>query len=179
MNLFATDPCPVACAQALDNLRVINQCRETGQMLSTGLLLLGAANGVPVSAPYKLAHAHHPVTRWVVSSEDAYLWTLDHMEALAGEHRHRYPSSPWHRTFELHRHIVQACKPFLRAIPASFQNSARNADVGVDFTGIADVHHAYRAYLTARWRIATAANHPPSWGSRGAPWWLSTDGRQP
>jgi hypothetical protein len=133
---------------------------------------------VPVRAPYAMAHPNHPVTRWVASSEDAFLWTLDHMEALAGEHRHRYPSSPWHRTAELHRHVVSACRPFLRAVPASFQNSARNNDVGVDFTDVPDVVLAYRSYLSARWDIAAASNRPPSWSSRGAPWWLrSVPGR--
>ena len=174
MNLFATDHCPISSAQALDSLRVINQCRETGQMLSTGLLLFGAP-----TTPYKLAHVHHPVTKWVISSEASFLWTLDHLEALAWEHRHRYPSSPWHRTFELHRYIVDACKVFKRDAPTHFHNSARNNLLGLDFTGIVDTHQAYKAYLLERWNLATAKGHTPSWGSRGAPSWFSVNSRLP
>jgi hypothetical protein len=164
MNIFATSPCPVESAQALDTLRVINQCRETGQMLSTGLRARG------FSAPYKTAHAHHPVTRWVNACAANFLWTLDHLTALAIEHQHRYPTSDWHLSYRVHLPVIEACRGLRRCKPTTFQNSARNDSLAVDFSHISDVHEAYRHYLEARWSLAAT---PPRWGNRYAPEWLS------
>lgn len=164
MNIFATSQCPTESAQALDNLRVINQCRETGQMVSTAL----HARGLP--APYKAAYPSHPVTRWVGACEANFLWALDHLVALATEHKHRYPASEWHASFLAHQEIVEAHRSLERRPPTAFQNSARNDSLALDFTHITNVHEAYRQYIATRWKLAVK---PPKWGNRNAPEWLS------
>ena len=166
MNLFATSRDPAEAAAWLDDARVVNQTRETAQLVSTALADAGLYH------PYKPTHQHHPVTRWVLADGRNFLWALDHLVALANEHRHRFPASKWHASFQAHAHVVDACRDLPRELPECLQNSARNEGLGLDFTHL-EPTQAYRAYLAERWRMAREAGRPPRWGSRGAPWWLS------
>lgn len=165
MNLFATSRDPAEAAAWLDDARVVNQCRETAQLVSAAL----ADRGLP--APYRPTHLRHPVTRWVLAGDDGFLWALDHLEALAHEHRRRFPSSPWHRSYDLHRFAADACRGLPRGDRSAMamQNSARNEGLGLDFTRL-EVTHAYRAYLACRWRMASRG---PRWTSRGLPHWFT------
>lgn len=166
MNLFATSLDPAECAGFLDDARVVNQCRETAQLVSTAL----ADAGLP--HPYKPTHTRHPVTRWVLDDHRNFLWTLDHLTALAHEHKRRFPTSNWHASYLLHAYVIKACQDIPREPPECLQNSARNESLGLDFTHL-PVTQAYRAYLAERWRMAS---REPRFGSRGAPWWLFGDG---
>lgn len=168
MNLFATSIDPAECARSLDDARVVNQTRETAQLVSTALADAGLFH------PYKPTHQRHPVTRWVLADGRNFLWALDHLVALAHEHRHRFPRSSWHASFQAHAHVIEACRELPRELPERLQNSARNKDLGLDFTHL-EPTQAYRAYLAERWRMAREAGRPPRWSSRGAPWWLLGD----
>ena len=77
MNLFATSTDPAECARSLDDARVVNQTRETAQLVSTAIADAGLFH------PYKPTHRRHPVTRWVLADGRNFLWALDHLEPLA------------------------------------------------------------------------------------------------
>ena len=168
MQLFVTSECPIESARALDDARVVNQCRETAQLICTALLDFG------VSVPYRPTHPHHPVTKWVASDHDHLGWAVDHLRALRDEHLHRFPGSAEHRSAAL---VLPVACDFLdrsmTGMPDLFQNSARNDDLGLDFTHL-PVFDAYRAYLSARWLTASRA---PRWTRRVAPSWHDPDRR--
>ena len=87
MNLFYIERQPVAAAQALCDKHVLKQGLETSQMLSTAHRLLETPQAPFV---YKVTHKNHPSTKWLRSSQLAYKWGLEHMEALFAEYSHRY-----------------------------------------------------------------------------------------
>jgi hypothetical protein len=84
MNIFVTDLDPVACAQALDDKRVIKMILESAQMLSTAINVLGG------KGPYKTTHANHPCSVWARTSNANYYWLLNHFQALCDEYSSRY-----------------------------------------------------------------------------------------
>lgn len=169
MNIFLTDPSPTACAHALDDRRVNNQTRETAQLLCTAL----RTHGCDDPRLMRVAHPHHPVTKWVTASRSNWLWTLEHFLALGAEKSVRYPDNPAHRNWLELRDVLPAME---RVLPAGdlrpFVNCARRVDLDVDFTHVDDVTVAYRMYLEARWRLDSRA---PAWSHRGEPAWLGGD----
>lgn len=166
MNLFVSSPCVVECAQALDDARVINQIRETAQMLSTALF----AAGLP--SPYRPTHQHHPVNRWVQADARNFAWALRHMQALAHEHRFRFHASNWHASYTLHSYLFDYPHLLPSEAPDTFQNSARNQSLNLDFTHL-EPTQAYRAYLNQRWRLALQASRAPRWTNRSCPNWAT------
>lgn len=178
MNLFVTSACPERCARDLDDARVVNQLRETCQLLSTAVRCVSVEGltflGQDISWMYASAHVHHPVTAWVASCAPAFQWTVDHAVALANEYHLRFPGS--HRSAELAwrfmagREYLADLLPDREGLP-DFQDSACNLQLGLDFRGHADgVHEGYRDYLRARWRTA---KQPPRWyrGTMPTPEW--------
>ncbi|CAK0759984.1 Helitron_like_N domain-containing protein [Azospirillaceae bacterium] len=158
MNLFVTSPDPIACAQALDDRRLIKGVLETAQLLST------AGYG-----PYKTTHINHPVTKWVCRSLVHIAWTQQHFNALAQEYTFRFGKI--HKTAvataEFAKQSGKTPVPFENE-PQEFQNSARNATLGLDFTN-RPVFQAYRDYLNTKWRLDGAKAR---WTQRGAPEWF-------
>ena len=163
VNLFITDTCPVLSARALDDRRLVKAVLETAQLLST---ILGG--------PYRPTHARHPVTLWVAAEAENAAWTHDHFRALCAEYTERFKR----------RHACEAHAPAFRdglerrgapagAAPASFQNSARNAALGLDFAD-RPVPDSYRGYLIAKWRLDAANGRPPKWTGRTPPDWAAS-----
>jgi len=173
MNIFATSKNPVACAQALDDKRVISQIRETGQLLTTAL----RRHGFAVTAkhdfskpPPATAHPHHPVTKWVGDTIGNWDWTMEHFEALLDEKMVRWPDNEPHSYAQLVKLKVDA-KTLLSRLPQQrtiFSNSAANKDLGLDFTHIKNVNLAYREYVKVRWSMD---KREPKWTNRGKPKW--------
>ena len=153
MNIFATSPNPSACAQALDDKRVVKMCLETTQLLSTALVthLVSGEN------LYKPTHNHHPCTLWTAYSFSNFNWLLDHGLYLFKEYYNRFKKE--HASVE----VMNRCYRLRHFIPklsrTPFPNCARRADLGLDFTAL-PVHDAYRAYLNARWK---GDLRPPKW----------------
>lgn len=168
MNLFITHPSPVLSAQALDDKRVVNQIRETGQLLCTSLQERGC-RATGLMAP---THAHHPVTLWVGASKANWLWTFRHFEALAMEKLRRWPDNPTHKNWrELHPVLAELADRAFLGHPGclvGFQNSARNESLGLDFSKVPSVPTAYRLYLTERWKTDA---RPPRWTNTQPPSW--------
>lgn len=171
MNLFVTDEDPVLSAQALDDKRVGKLLMEANQMLSLAVKLHGHLHITQLDeGPGRIcsgfAHRNHPVSIWVRRNSANFSWTVAHAKALAAEFEHRFgkehasaPRTDWIARFAEH-------VPLGELLP--FQNSARNASLGVDFSWIDPVTEAYRAYLLARWPGDT---HAPKWTNRGRPSW--------
>ena len=171
MNLFATDPCPIKSAQNLDDARLVNQVRETAQLIS-GALFYNHPLEYAKRALYKPTHMDHPVSRWTRQTRENWRWAVSHANALAVEYSHRFGKV--HASSEAIHHCL-ALRDNLPGpigsddIPFAFQNSARNKDLDLDFTHITDVHQAYRHYLLARWETA---KRPPRWTNRDRPVWM-------
>lgn len=143
MNIFATDPCPIKCAQFLDDKRVIKMCLETAQILATNIRIHGG------TATYKMTHENHPATVWARETRSNYMWLYEHFKALCNE-------------FEARRDKVHACVRFLNEfekgaqyIPEGpltpFVNCAARKDLGISYKYIKDTTLAYQLYLNDRW----------------------------
>ncbi|QNN99775.1 hypothetical protein P67b_00016 [Ruegeria phage Tedan] len=170
MNIFLTDPSPVKCAADLDDKRVVNQVRETGQLLCTALSM----NGYPGSClPMKPTHQGHPVTKWVAHSLENWLWTYSHFKALFHQKSLRYPDRPGHKTWfdcldaDIHSKAF-VVMPGIGRTP--FVNCAANSSLNLDFTHIGNVPEAYRLYLIERWETDA---RPPRWTNGNRPSWLA------
>ena len=173
MNLFVTDDCPVLSAQALDDKRVGKLLMEANQMMSLAIKLHDPdCNEFWIEGFARLTkgypHRNHPVSIWVRSNRTTFDWCLQHAEALDAEYTHRCGRQhdsglrlPYIRTF---RH----CLPDGPLLP--FQNSARNAGKGIDYSHLS-VIQAYRLYLAHRWDTDTL---PVAWTNRGEPAWLES-----
>jgi hypothetical protein len=84
MNIFAVSDCPVECAKALDNKRLVKMVLETAQLLCGAVVVCGG------QAPYKLTHKNHPAAVWTRKSKGNYLWLVKHFKALGEEYTRRY-----------------------------------------------------------------------------------------
>ena len=164
MNLFVTSACPYACAEALDDKRMVKAVLETAQLLSTAF-----------SVGYSPTHAKHPVTLWVQASLPNAVWTYYHFTALCTEFSYRYAHSHACEKFAPDfRQAIHEIEPALRVhkdtypLPAAFNNGASNKAVGWDFTHL-PVFTAYQLYLAMKWRYDSRT---PTWRKRGEPAWL-------
>lgn len=158
MNIFATSSDPKQSAMWLDDKRVNKMITESAQIICTVL----AGDSIE-DLPFKSTHEHHPIVLWAGSTPQNLYWLSQHHVFLYGEWVHRFdkPHASGLKPKVL-SHIPQA-KP-----PKTFQNSAKNTSRGLDFTWCADVHLAYRMYMTARWINDTRA---PKWTKRHEPDW--------
>lgn len=177
MNLFVTNDDPVLCAHALDDKRVGKMLMEANQMLSLAIKLSTPSRGLPKLicmtteiGPGKvcegLAHRNHPVSVWVRSSRGNFSWVVQHARALAEEFVLRFGKS--HASAERTDYITRFASNLPDGDLLPFQNSARNASLGIDYSWIDPVTEAYRQYLSARWPGDTYA---PKWTNRGRPEW--------
>ena len=86
MNLFYTHEDPQAAAQSQCDKPVVKMILETAQMLSTAHRL---SENPQAPFVYKVTHQNHPSTKWLRSSQVAYQWGLDHLQALFAEYTYR------------------------------------------------------------------------------------------
>jgi len=161
MNLFVTSKDPWTAAKHLDDKRVSKIILETAQVLSVVLLWRG------VGGFYKPTHTGHPVTLWCAADPAHARWALHYGLALCEQYK-RFGRKPVHAS----EYVLRAMKPYIGwswtiDVPQYFQNSARNAELGLDFTHL-PVHRAYREYLLARW---PGDERPVNWTNRPRPKW--------
>jgi hypothetical protein len=177
MNIFFTSSCPEQCALDLDLKRVNKMILETAQMLSTALLVhrVGVAPNKDNKALYsrlcndyglyKPSHANHPSNIWVRETRTNFIWALEHMKAL---YKVKLAATgKGHASSEL----IPIFEDLIEWIPEGeltpFANCAANQSVGVDFKHL-EVHTAYRAYLSERWRLDKIE---PKWYDGKEPEW--------
>lgn len=168
MNIFAFDPDPAKCARWLDNKRVGKLMMECSQMLSVAILehCPDATKRVGMGGLCKPSHQNHPVAVWVRECSGNFQWTLEYARALRDEYAHRY-NGVIHGTAQRFPEIESWDWVLPEGDRTEFQNSARHGELGLDFTDM-PVCDAYRAYINARWGMAT---DPPAWHKRSAPSW--------
>lgn len=160
MNIFATSASPIMSALWLDDKRVIKMCIETAQILST----VAHETGRWADGMYQPTHRHHPCVLWAGRSPFNHSWLLQHGFALCGLYQLLYDRE--HASKKIL--YLFGTPDYHTPPPVEFQNSARNASVGVDYSDVNDVHLAYRLYLGHRWKND---RRPPTWGRRAKPEW--------
>ncbi|HVY13364.1 MAG TPA: pyrimidine dimer DNA glycosylase/endonuclease V [Alphaproteobacteria bacterium] len=162
MNLFITSSNPKICAAELDDRRLIKSILETALLLSTAL----REHGFNRAKLYRSTHLHHPVTKWVMRHRGNYAWALAYFRAACREYTKRYGRK--HKSCALMPLFVTGKKALPPGKRGRFQNSARNASLGLDYTHL-PVLKAYRAYLAAKWKREEAR-----WTKRGPPKWFKS-----
>lgn len=165
MNIFATSPCPVESAVALDDTRVIKMILESAQMLSTAIYI---CSGHLHKDIYKPTHLKHPCTLWATASSGNWQWLYKHMDALCKEYTFRYKKQ--HSSGRLLDLLWSYHTKFLPEGGISeFVNCTKSASLERDFLSVSDVHLAYRMYLALKY---ASAERKPRWTHRGPPVWL-------
>lgn len=86
MNIFIVDSNPLVAAYHLHNRHVVKMILESAQILSTVQRLHGNEN----PKLYKKTHIKHPCTIWINTSQQNYIWLVQHFEALFKEFTYRY-----------------------------------------------------------------------------------------
>ena len=160
MNIFVTDPSPVASAQVLPDKHIVKMPLETCQMLSIvasdkwghGFGTLPKLDGTPYKTE-KGAFRNHPCTVW---AQDNYTWFILHGLALCYEYTHRYGKK--HSGQSTIAHCTQIFPPkdhdpksFAFAGPDEFKY-----DTSIDtFT-------AYKRYISSKPLVASNYLRDPS-----------------
>lgn len=141
MNLFILSLIPTEAAEAMMDKHVSKILLEAVQMLCTAMRVLVPDTPIKDSL-YKQAHLNHPVSIWVRTSRDNFIWTLDLVEALHEEWRFRYdhPETKIHRSYtvaQLLRNNVPrddlfpcpraGLTPFALAMPDEYKARSGNA----------------------------------------------------
>jgi len=157
MNLFFTEENPRDAAVSLCDKHVVKMILETAQMLSTTHRLLETPQSEFV---YKMTHQNHPSTKWLRSSQAAYQWGLDHLQALFKEYTHRYGKI--HKT---EREKIE----YLKVIPKDLPKVAFVEPPQCVYEECRETNTvlAYRAYYKAR-RNEIQMN----WTKRSMPKWI-------
>ena len=163
MNLFILSLNPTECASQMMDKHVIKIILEAVQMLCTAKRVLDPEDPICDSL-YKMAHKNHPVTIWVRSSIENYMWTLDLVDAMHSEWQYRYEHCKQHKSLSIAMMLREnppkqfpetGFTPFAKAMPEEYKR-------------IEDPIEAYKAYYCSeeKRRIAT-------WKKREKPHWFT------
>jgi hypothetical protein len=163
MNIFAFDPDPWVSALHLDDIRKNKMILETAQLLSSAVAINDPSW---TSKVYKPTHLGHPCAKWCILSRANFEWLLSYMKHLSTQYG-RHKSSELIPIFE--EYSNNGWFPFQKSTP--FPNCAANADLGISFKHIPDVHEAYRLYICERWKRDTIMltwihGEEPSWRTK-------------
>ena len=107
MNIFFLDKTPEKSAQYLCDKHVVKMILETAQMLST---IAHEHKYYGVKNLYKPTHPNHPMTKWVNTHKNNYLWAREHGLSLCKEYTKRY--NKVHKSQELIKQLHDLCKSF-------------------------------------------------------------------
>ena len=108
MNLFILSICFQECAEFLFDKHVSKILLEAVQMLCTNIQIIDPDNEIKDKIKlYKICHKNHPVTIWIRSSLENYIWTLDLVEAMHNEWKFRYdhPSDKLHKSYIVSKYL--------------------------------------------------------------------------
>ena len=109
MNLFILSRNLQECVEWMFDKHIGKIILEAIQMLCTALRLLDPDGDIHTKVKlYRIAHKNHPVTVWMRTSLENYLWTLDLVDVMHQEWKYRYdhPEEKVHASYKL--------MPFLR-----------------------------------------------------------------
>jgi hypothetical protein len=104
---------------------------------------------------------NHPVTLWIKKDPKHFVWVAHYLAALYVQYKIRHPSSPKFANVRHNAELLSSQAWLLMSEPVpkdgfcwheeiTFLNYAKSKEKGLDFTHIANVHEAYKAYLNAQ-----------------------------
>ena len=102
MNLFILSLSFQECAEFMFDKHVSKILLEAVQMLCSAIQIIDPDNEIKNKIQlYKISHKNHPVSIWMRSSLDNYMWTLDLVDAMHNEWKYRYdhPSDKMHKSY--------------------------------------------------------------------------------
>ena len=108
MNLFILSRNIRECAECMFDKHIVKIILEAVQMLCTAIQILDADNEIYKKVKvYKIAHKNHPVTIWMRTSLENYMWALDLVEAMHDEWKYRYnhPPDKEHKSYTLSTYL--------------------------------------------------------------------------
>jgi hypothetical protein len=162
MNIFTFSPDPWESALWLDDVRKNKMILETAQLLSAAVAINDPSWASKV---YKPTHTGHPCAKWAMVSRANYYWLLSYMRDLWSQ-QGNHKSAELIPVFE--QYFFDGWFPIDHRTP--LPNCAANADLGISFKHVADVHEAYRLYINERWKRDTISL---SWTKGEEPPWRS------
>ena len=166
MNIFVTSYDPLACAQALDDKRVIKMILESAQLLATAMY----CNKVPEhcfprtkkdNKPYLPTHINHPCTKWVRESIQNFMWLHQHLTNLLDEYKYRFGKEHFLRKFDKIIYNVYEGNYFKECEGTVFVNCTPYKDMRLIF--------AYRKTLIEKWKND---KRKPKWTNCEPPEWI-------
>jgi hypothetical protein len=81
---------------------------EAVQMLCTTIQIIDENSEISSKIKlYKIAHKNHPVTIWMRTSLENYIWTLDLVDAMHNEWKYRYnhPAEKMHKSYIVAKYL--------------------------------------------------------------------------
>lgn len=162
MNLFILSICPIECASLMMDKHIVKIILEAVQMLCTAKRLLNPEDPL-CDTLYKISHKNHPVSVWVRSSLENYIWTLDLVDAMHKEWQYRYNHEKTHKSYEVAMKLrehppssfeYRGLTPFAKAMPDVYKT-------------IEDPVEAYKQYYLSEEKRKIA-----SWKKREKPVWF-------
>ena len=108
MNLFILSLDFKECAEAMFDKHVSKILLEAVQMLCTAIQIVDPENEINKQIKlYKIAHKNHPVTIWMRTSLENYLWTLNLVDAMHTEWKYRYnhPPEKMHKSYIVAKYL--------------------------------------------------------------------------
>lgn len=167
MNLFILSLCVKECAEYMFDKHIYKIILEAVQMLCTCKQILQPdyENTIPL---YKIAHKNHPVTIWIRTSLENYLWTIDLVDAMHTEWKYRYGHSDekQHSSYPIAMYLREHAPP-ADAFPQT--GLTRFALAMPDKYKVSDPVESYRNYYRGEEKRRLA-----SWKKRSPPsWWQS------
>ena len=107
MNIFFLSKNPAKAARMQCDKHVVKMVLESAQMLST---VAHKHKYIGVPGLYKPAYENHPMTLWVDTHKNNYLWLCEHGLALSSEYTNRYGKV--HKSQKLIQQLHDLCKSF-------------------------------------------------------------------
>lgn len=160
MNLFLPDPSIKVSVESLDDKRVNKMILETAQLLSTAIRIIDPDTELNI---YKMTHKNHPVSIWVRSTIDNYIYTLNYFKTISDEYTYR--------TGKVHKSSL-LYPVFFKFITSN--EGAMTLNKGLTpFANCTEfkedeVHTAYKKTLESKWIRDKLI---PKWTNRSRPTW--------
>ena len=166
MNLFILSLDFQACAEALFDKHVSKILLEAVQMLCTAIQIVDPENEISKQIKlYKIAHKNHPVTIWIRTSLENYIWTLNLVDAMHAEWKYRYdhPPEKMHKSYIVAKYLREYAPKAEKFPKIGLTNFALAMP---DECKCSDPIESYRRYYQTKEKQKIA-----SWKKREKPEW--------
>jgi hypothetical protein len=166
MNLFILSMCVKECAEYMFDKHIYKIILEAVQMLCTAKQLLEPEYENKIKL-YKICHKNHPVTIWIRTSLENYMWTISLVESMHEEWKYRYnhPAEKTHSSFLVAMYLKEHA-PHASAFPQT--GLTKFALAMPNKYKVDDPIQSYRNYYRGEEKRRLA-----SWKKREfPPWWL-------